>query len=117
MVRHVLIPQFSIRWLLAVTAGCAVVFSVFGLAARGSLWAAGVSIAVGSLVLLLLVHAAAFGLLWVFAELAGRFSRSARGGSSPFGPGVPAVGAGPRPRGPSMPRGDGETPATPIILD
>ena len=43
--KQVLIPQFSIRWLLLVTAVCAGVFSIFGLAVRGSHWAAGVSIA------------------------------------------------------------------------
>ncbi|KKK87498.1 hypothetical protein LCGC14_2752650, partial [marine sediment metagenome] len=31
-----LIPQFSIRWLLVVTAVCAGIFSIFGLAVGGS---------------------------------------------------------------------------------
>ena len=38
----VLIPQFSIRTLLIVTAICAAFFSVVGLAVRGSPWAMGV---------------------------------------------------------------------------
>jgi hypothetical protein len=62
-----LIPQYSIRWLLAVTAVCAVVFSVIGLAVRGHHWAMGVSIAVGALVVMMVVNAVIFGLIWIFS--------------------------------------------------
>lgn len=75
-----LIPQYSIRWLLAVTAGCAVVFSVLGLAARGDRWAMGVSIGVGSLVVLMGVYAMMFGVVWVFSLWADRKRRRAVGG-------------------------------------
>ena len=80
-----LIPQYSIRWLLMLTAACAAVFSVFGLAVRGSPWAQGVSIAVVALVVVLLVHALLFTLLWVFSALASGPLRSGTGfGRSPF---------------------------------
>lgn len=59
-----LIPQFSIRSMLLLTAGCAVVFSVVGLALRGHYWAAGVSIGVLSLVAAFVVYALFFALVW-----------------------------------------------------
>ena len=65
--RQPLIPQFTIRWMLMLTAACAVVFSVFGLAVRGNGWAAGVSIAVVSVAVALLVHASMFALVWAFS--------------------------------------------------
>jgi len=80
-----LIPQFSLRWLLAVTTVCAVIFSVMGLAVRGSHWAAAVSIAVGSLVVAAMVYALLFAMVWLFSvitSLPGR--KSADSGQSPF---------------------------------
>jgi hypothetical protein len=62
-----LIPQYSIRWMLAVTAVCAVVFSVMGLAVRGHHWALGVSIAVRAVGGMMVVNAAIFGLVWIFS--------------------------------------------------
>jgi hypothetical protein len=96
-----LIPQFSLRWLLAFTAVCAVVFSIAGLAIRGHGWAIGVSVAVGALAVTMLVHAAVFGLVWLFSLISTGRSR----GSSPFLP----QGASPfRPI---------EEPAAPILLE
>ncbi len=64
-----LIPQYTIRWLLTLTAACAVAFSIFGLAVQGSPWAQGVSIGIVSLVVVLLIHAFLFTLVWVVAPL------------------------------------------------
>ena len=101
-----LIPQFSIRWLLALTAVCAVIFSILGLAVGGSPWAAGVSIAIGSAVVLLLVHAVTFAIVWLFSLLSFRSRRQTAGpGQSPFS--TP----------PTTPAGDKDVPAAPILLE
>jgi hypothetical protein len=102
------IPQFSIRWLLAVTAVCAVVFSVFGLAVRGQLWAVGVSAAVLSLVVAMFVYAALFTGVWVFsAVISPLLGGKGRAGGSPFRQ-VPFAQVSPS---------DPEVPATPILLE
>jgi hypothetical protein len=81
-----LIPQFSIRWLFAVTAIVAMAFSVVGLAVRGSGWAVAVSFGMASLALLVLTYALMFAVVWLFSAVCGRFSiRRSRAGLSPFG--------------------------------
>lgn len=119
MAKQVLIPQFSIRWLLIVTAACAVVFSVFGLAVRGHHWAAGVSIAIVALVVALLVHAAVFGLVWLFSEMTSPLRGRLTGpGRSPFARDATARGVrGPGALGDATSTTDKDTPAAPIILD
>ena len=68
-----LLPQFSIRLMLGVTALAAGVFSVMGLAVRGHGWAIGVSLGVVGLVIALATYAAFFGILWVFSLAASPF--------------------------------------------
>lgn len=63
------IPQFTLRRLLAIVTVCCLVFSVFGLALRGSAVAMGVSVAIVSLVVVALVHAALFAVVWMFSVL------------------------------------------------
>ncbi len=89
MAKNILIPQYSLRWLLIVTAACGVVFSIFGVAAREydatykqGCWATGVSIAILSLVCVLLIHAAVFGAVWVFSEAASA-RQSRKAGTAP----------------------------------
>jgi predicted outer membrane lipoprotein len=80
-----LIPQFSIRWLLGVTTACAVVFSIVALGVRGSAWATAVSVGIGSMVILGLVYALAFGVVWAFSVATVPLSRArVRSGGSPF---------------------------------
>ena len=106
-----LIPQFSIRWLLAVTAVCAGIFSIFGLALRGSSWAAGVSIGIVSAVVLLLVYALTFAVVGLFSLLSFGSRRQTAGragtyqGDSPFS--LPGV----------APASDKDVPAAPILLE
>jgi hypothetical protein len=108
-----LIPQFSLRWLLALTTVCAVAFSIFGLALRGSPWAQGVSIAIVALAVVLLVHAFLFTLLWAFSVVVfGPFRTLGGSARSPFAH-DPAAG---RPTEPAA-AADKEIPATPILLD
>jgi hypothetical protein len=67
--KRTLLPRFTIRVLLALITICAFIFVVVGMAARGQNWAWGVSIAFASLVLTALVHAAWFGIVWMFAKV------------------------------------------------
>jgi hypothetical protein len=65
-----LLPRFSIRALLWMVTICAVAFLIVGMAYRGQYWAWGVAIGLASLILTALVHAAWFGVAWLFARLA-----------------------------------------------
>ncbi len=65
-----LLPRFTIRTLLVMLTACAVVAVVIGTAFRGQEWAWGITIAVASLGVTAVVHAAWFGVVSVFAQLA-----------------------------------------------
>lgn len=84
-----LIPQFSLRAILAATAVCGV-FSLIGAAAiRGSPAAAAVSLALFALVFMLAVHGLVFFAVWFFSlVLPGRRTQA---GQSPFAPATPPV--------------------------
>ncbi len=64
-----LAPRFSIRTLLVLVAVGAIVSLIAGMAVRGQMWAWGVTIGAASLILTLLVHAAWFGVVWLFSQL------------------------------------------------
>ncbi|HJN11444.1 MAG TPA: hypothetical protein QF564_22370 [Pirellulaceae bacterium] len=78
-----LIPRFSIRFLLLLTTICAVFFFVVTLAVQGSQWATAISIAIAGLVLTMLVQAGTFGVAWALTSFFGVF-RSAESATSPF---------------------------------
>ena len=63
-----LFPQFTIKRLLLLTAGCAVLFLVMSLALRGQVWAMAISIGVLSLVVAAIFYALAFVITWPLAE-------------------------------------------------
>jgi hypothetical protein len=63
-----LVPRFSTRAVLVVTALFAVLFLMIGLGMRGTYWAGGVAIAASSLLFMALVHAALFGMCYVVAR-------------------------------------------------
>jgi len=112
-IAFMLIPQYSIRLLLLITAGCAVVFSIFGLAVQGNAAAVGVSLAIAGLAVVLLAHAATFGLVWLFSVIGEPFRRKpAIAGRSPFKPG--AASSCP---GESAPIDEKDIPAAPVILE
>lgn len=67
--KPLLMPRFTIRALLAVLTLAAFVFVVAGMAYRGQTWAWGVTIGVFSLLATALVHAAWFGIVWIFARI------------------------------------------------
>ena len=105
--RRLLIPQFTIRWLLMVTTVCGGIFSIFGLAARGHDWAVGVSVAITSLVVMMLAYAFVFFGVWIFSVITSPLRRKVR---SPFGEHGVQSQSGPFPS-------EEEVPAAPIILD
>ena len=78
-----LIPRFSIRFLLLLTTLCAVFFSIVTLAVQGSQWAIAVSVAVAGLALSMLVQASTFGVAWTVASFCGVFRRR-ESATSPF---------------------------------
>jgi hypothetical protein len=64
-----LLPRFSIRALLLITAAASVVALLLGFAVQGQVWAVAISIGLGSLVIALLVQAGAFGLIWLLSQI------------------------------------------------
>ena len=63
--KQTLIPQYTIRQLLIVTAGFAVVSLVGAQAVRGAMWAVAASVGVMAVAATLAVHAAFFGMVWL----------------------------------------------------
>jgi hypothetical protein len=80
-----LIPQFSIRWVLALTAVCAVFSLILAAAVHGSPWAIAISIAVASLAVTLAFHGAVFFGVWLFSLIVPDRRQTAAGTArSPF---------------------------------
>ena len=100
-----LLPRFTLRTLLAVLTGVAVLSLLAGQALGGRAWALGVTVAVVSVPLALVVHAGCFSLAMVFARWLGAkevVARTSRGGversviePSVRGPDGPSVAEGP----------------------
>ena len=86
-----LIPQFTIRRLLTITAVFAVIFFVGTFASRGQAWAVAVTATIGSLVLGFISYFGFFVVTWVFACVFGVFEKKRP--SSPFagGPSAPPI--------------------------
>ncbi len=78
-----LIPRFSLRFLLSLMTACGVFFFVVTLAVQGSQWATAVCVAVVGLILSMLVQASTFGVAWAFTSLFGLF-RQPESATSPF---------------------------------
>ncbi len=78
-----LIPRFSIRFLLLLTTVCGVFFFIVTLAVQGSLWATAVSVAVVGVILSMLVQAGTFGVAWAITSFFG-FFRIEESATSPF---------------------------------
>ncbi len=64
-----LIPQFTIRWLLALTAVCALLSLIVARAIAGSGWAVGISAALVALVGIVLVHLLFYAGIWLIGYL------------------------------------------------
>ena len=87
-----LIPQFSLRSILAATAVCGVVSLVGAAAVRGTPWAAAVIIAIATLVVILAIHGLMFFVVWLLS-LVTPGGRSPVVGQSPFAPTVVTLSA------------------------
>ena len=83
-----LIPRFTIRWLLLLTTLSGVFFLTVSLAVQGKTWAIALSLAVGSVVVAFLLYAAFFGFAFILASMLGGF-RQVPGTGSPFATGAP----------------------------
>ncbi len=70
-----LIPRFSLRFLLFLMTVCGVFFFVVTLAVQGSQWAVALSVAVGGLLISMLLQASSFGLAWALTSVFGMFRR------------------------------------------
>ena len=84
-IESMILPQFSLRWLLAVTTLCAVFFFVVHRAIGGSHWALVLTYAVASLLIVMAVHALMFFGVWLFSLALGlRTRRATIVAGSPF---------------------------------
>jgi hypothetical protein len=81
-----LIPQYSLRRLLAIMTISAVAFSIVALGLRGYGWAAGVAVALLAVAVLGAVYAAVFALIWLVAEFFALAQPSAGSRSRPRPP-------------------------------
>lgn len=59
-----LIPRFSLRWLLGLTLVCSLYFVVLAAAVRGAQWAIALSVATGSVAVVATVQIFCFLLAW-----------------------------------------------------
>ncbi len=64
-----LLPRFTLRTILGILTIGAFVFLVAGMAVRGQTWAWGITIGVICAGIIMLVHAAWFGVVWLFAQI------------------------------------------------
>ncbi len=87
-----LLPRFTLRTILGILTLSAFVFLVAGMAYRGQTWAWGVTIAVICAVITLLVHAAWFCVVWLFAQLPSTQSDPGIAGGGPSYAGVRGTG-------------------------
>jgi len=81
-----LIPRFSLRWLLGLTTFSAGVSLVLSYAVRGHAWAIGITSGLWSLVVVGLFYIGAFLVAWLFAQALrlNRHLRRGGAGDSPF---------------------------------
>ena len=81
-----IIPRYSLRWLLALITVCGCLSLVLSYAFQGHAWAIGFAAGLGSLAAIAGLHAAAFSVAWLLSQLAyiAGGSKSAGGGQSPF---------------------------------
>lgn len=102
-----IIPRFTLRWLLALVTVCGGVSLILSYAFQGSAWAIGLLVGLGSLLLVLVLHASAYSVAWLLTQFSymatGRSASSAGGADSPFGGDSPfAPPARPDPEPPAI---------------
>jgi hypothetical protein len=93
-----LIPRFTLRWLLGLITVSAVVSLVLAYAVRGQAWALGVTAGLWCLAFVALFYVLAFLVAWLIANLRAALRPAAAvpfpprgGGENPFAPVLPTV--------------------------
>src|SRR4029453_17477166 len=100
---RMIIPRYSLRWLLALITICGGLSLVLSYAFRGHAWAVGFMAGLGSLAVIAILHAVAFSVAWLLSQLSYIASGSTpiAGGQSPFAGGgsplAPPQAADPEP--------------------
>lgn len=81
-----LIPRFTLRWLLVLTTICGGLSLVLSYAMQGHEWAIAISVMLAAVPLLFLLHAFAFTAAWGFSQVANALTGMAYKpkGVSPF---------------------------------
>jgi hypothetical protein len=103
-----LIPRFTLRWLLGLTTFCAGVSLVLSYAVRGNAWAIGASAGLWSLVIVGLLYVAAFLAAWLMAQAMTALRSSLPGAAASAGESPFAVPISP----PQQPAADNPPPIT-----
>jgi hypothetical protein len=84
-----IIPRFTIRWLLALLTVCGGLSLLLAYAVRQQPWAIGAIVGISALALVVALHAAAFSCAWLQTQLTSSFTGGSAtktgGGQSPFG--------------------------------
>jgi hypothetical protein len=83
-INRMIIPQFSLRWLLGMTALCGGVSLVLAFANRGEIWALGMSAALAGIFFLFLLYVAAFCVASLITQAYRAIFGSPPTGESPF---------------------------------
>ena len=68
-IQPMLIPRFTLRWLLGLMVAAGLVSLVLAQAVHGQAWAVGVVIGLSSLALVFAAHAWVFVVAWLFAQI------------------------------------------------
>lgn len=100
-----IIPRFSLRWLLALITVCGGLSLILSYAFQGHAWAIGLIVGLGSLLVVVALHAVAFSIAWLLTQFSymatGNFTAKSGAGQSPFGRGgspfAPPQAADPEP--------------------
>jgi hypothetical protein len=83
-----IIPRYSLRWLLALITVCGGLSLILSYAFQGQAWAIGFTVGLGSLAVVAALHAVAFSVAWLLTQLSSIASGSPKSqGQSPFGGG------------------------------
>lgn len=72
-----LIPQFSLRWMLGLTVVCALIFWIVRSGLTGNPLAGLIAMAIAAALIAMLVYAVAFAALWPISLFVMRFDRRA----------------------------------------
>jgi len=100
-----IIPRFSLRWLLALITVCGGLSLILSYAFQSHSWAIATIVGLGSLLVVVALHAVAFSLAWLLTQFSymatGGSTPKSGGGHSPFGGGgspfAPPQAADPEP--------------------